>query len=95
MQNPGGYVCLGLRMAELLVEEFNVDKTKVQMNYDLAHSKLMDRYIEVVDAPNPYPYAQEVEQVIFVELIVFFNASHQYYICINSLFALTVCTCRF
>ena len=56
MQNGGGYVCLGLRLIELLVEDYNVDKTKVQMKYDIPHSKLMDTYIRVVNASNPYPY---------------------------------------
>lgn len=64
MQNGGGYVCLGLRLIELLVEEYEDDHTLVQMNYDLVHSKLMDRYIDVVNAPNPYPDPQDVEQIL-------------------------------
>jgi hypothetical protein len=64
MQNGGGYVCLGLRLIELLVEDYENDHVQVQMNYDLPHSKLMDRYIEVVNAPNPYPYPQAVEQIL-------------------------------
>jgi hypothetical protein len=31
MANGGGYVCLGLRLIELLVEDFEKDHTKVQM----------------------------------------------------------------
>lgn len=64
MQNGGGYVCLGLRLIELLVEDFENDHTKVQMNYDLPHSKLMDQYIAVVNAPDPYPDAHDVEQIL-------------------------------
>lgn len=64
MQNGGGYVCLGLRLIELLVEDYYNDHTKVQMNYDLPHSALMDKYIDVVNAPDPYPYPQDVEQIL-------------------------------
>ena len=64
MQNGGGYVCLGLRLLELLVEDYENDHTKVQMNYDLPHSKLMDQYINVVNAPDPYPYPEDVEQIL-------------------------------
>mmetsp|Transcript_24457 Transcript_24457/g.40746 ORF Transcript_24457/g.40746 Transcript_24457/m.40746 type:complete len:304 (+) Transcript_24457:582-1493(+) len=64
MQNGGGYVCLGLRLIELLVEEYEADHTKVQMKYDLPHSPLMDTYVEVVDAPDPYPDPDAVEQIL-------------------------------
>jgi hypothetical protein len=64
IQNTGGYVCLGLRLIELLVEDYENDHTKVQMNYDLPHSKLMDRYIELVNSPEPYPYPEDVEQIL-------------------------------
>lgn len=64
MQNGGGYVCLGLRTLEMLIEDYYNDHKKVQMHYDLPHSKLMDAYIEVVNAPNPYPYPQDVEQIL-------------------------------
>eukprot|EP01033_Poteriospumella_lacustris_P006649 gene6649-4792_t len=64
MQNGGGYVCLGLRTLEMLVQEYYDDHTKLQMHYDLPHSKLMDAYIGVVNAPNPYPYPQDVEQIL-------------------------------
>jgi hypothetical protein len=64
MQNGGGYVCLGLRLIELLVQEYQEDHVKVQMNYDLPHSPLMDTYIDVVNAPNPYPDPAEVEQIL-------------------------------
>jgi hypothetical protein len=64
MQNGGGYVCLGLRLIELLVEEYEQDHVKVQMNYDLPHSPLMSTYIDVVNAPNPYPDPAEVEQIL-------------------------------
>ena len=55
MQNGGGEVCLGLRMLELLIEDYAKDHTKVQMHYDLPHSDLMDKYIEVVNSPSPFP----------------------------------------
>lgn len=55
MQNGGGYVCLGLRLLELLVEDYYDNHTLVQMNYDLPHSDLMDRYIDTVNAPDPVP----------------------------------------
>lgn len=55
MQNGGGSVCLGLRLLELLVEDYAKDHTLVQMNYDLPHSSLMDAYIDVVNSPYPYP----------------------------------------
>ncbi|RYG66027.1 hypothetical protein EON64_10670, partial [archaeon] len=64
MQNGGGYVCLGLRLLELLVEDYYNDHTAVQMNYDLPHSSLMDTYIETVNAPDPYPNPQDVEQIL-------------------------------
>ena len=53
MQNGGGYVCLGLRLLELLIEDYNDDHTKVQMHYDLPHSPLMDKFIETVNYPDP------------------------------------------
>lgn len=64
MQNGGGYVCLGLRTLEMIIESYYNDHKKVQMNYDLPHSKLMDAYINVVNSPNPYPYPQDVEQIL-------------------------------
>ena len=64
MQNGGGYVCLGLRLIELLVEEYDNDHVLVQMNYDLPHSTLMDAYINVVNAPDPYPDPEKVEQIL-------------------------------
>lgn len=64
MQNGGGYVCLGLRLIELLVEAFEDDHTLVQMNYDLPHSRLMDAYIATKNAPNPYPDPEMVEQIL-------------------------------
>lgn len=64
MQNGGGYVCLGLRLIELLVQEYDEDHVQVQMNYDLPHSPLMTTYIEVVNAPNPYPDPEAVEQIL-------------------------------
>ena len=64
MQNGGGYVCLGLRLLELLVEDFFDDHTKVQMRYDLAHSELMDAYIKARNAPDPYPDPEAVEQIL-------------------------------
>ena len=54
MQNGGGQVCLGLRLLELLIEDYYNDHTLVQMNYDLTHSKLMDQYIEVVNSNSGY-----------------------------------------
>ena len=64
MQNGGGYVCLGLRLLELLVEDYANDHTLVQMRYDLPHSPLMDTYIEVANYPDPYPNAADVEQIL-------------------------------
>jgi hypothetical protein len=64
MQNGGGYVCLGLRLIELLVEDYYNDHTAVQMNYDLPHSPLMDQYIAVMNPPDPYPDPGEVEQIL-------------------------------
>jgi hypothetical protein len=64
IQNGGGYVCLGLRLIELLVEDYDNNHTLVQMNYDLPHSPLMDAYIKMVNAPDPYPYAKDVEQIL-------------------------------
>ena len=54
MQNGGGIVCLGLRMLELLIEDYNKDHSLVQMNYDLPHSPLMDTYIKVVNSNEGY-----------------------------------------
>ena len=34
------------------------------MKYDLSHSPLMDQYIEVVNAANPFPSPQDVEQIL-------------------------------
>jgi len=45
MQNGGGYVCLGLRLLQLLVPEYFHDNTRVQMKYDLPHSPFMDERI--------------------------------------------------
>lgn len=54
MQNGGGQVCLGLRLLELLIEDYFEDHTLVQMNYDMPHSTLMDTYIEVVNSNGGY-----------------------------------------
>jgi hypothetical protein len=64
MSNGGGYVCLGWRMLELLIEDFNIDHTKVQMKYDLPHSTLMDAFIETNNLPNPYINPQDVEEIL-------------------------------
>ena len=64
MQNGGGYVCLGLRLLELLVEDYFYDHTKVQMKYDLPHSHLMDNWIRVVNNPDPYIDPDLVEQIL-------------------------------
>ena len=64
MQNGGGYVCLGLRLLELLVEDYFYDHTKVQMKYDLPHSDLMDSWIKVVNNPDPYIDPELVEQIL-------------------------------
>lgn len=79
MQNGGGYVCLGLRLIELLVEEYEDDHTKVQMIYDLPHSPLMDLYIDVVNAPNPYPDPGDVEQILNRETQEQFEDGRAYY----------------
>jgi hypothetical protein len=79
MQNGGGYVCLGLRLVELLVEEYEDDHTKVQMIYDLPHSPLMDLYIDVVNAPNPYPDPGDVEQILNRETQEQFVDGRAYY----------------
>lgn len=57
-------MCLGLRLLELLIEDYSNDHTLVQMNYDLPHSALMDAYVAVVNAPDPYPDAGAVEQIL-------------------------------
>jgi hypothetical protein len=54
MQNGGGQVCLGLRLLELLIEDYYNDHTLVQMNYDMVHSELMDTYIDVVNSNGGY-----------------------------------------
>eukprot|EP00462_Mataza_sp_D1_P021984 CAMPEP_0175146878 /NCGR_PEP_ID=MMETSP0087-20121206/15642_1 /TAXON_ID=136419 /ORGANISM="Unknown Unknown, Strain D1" /LENGTH=675 /DNA_ID=CAMNT_0016431927 /DNA_START=37 /DNA_END=2061 /DNA_ORIENTATION=- len=64
MQNGGGYVCLGLRLLEMLIEPFGSDHKRVQMVYDLPHSDLMTAYIQSVNAPDPYPDPQKVEQIL-------------------------------
>eukprot|EP01040_Poterioochromonas_malhamensis_P015683 gene15683-17598_t len=64
MQNGGGYVCLGLRLLELLVEDYENDHTLVQMNYDLPHSDLMTQYVEVVNSPDPFYDPEETEVII-------------------------------
>lgn len=79
MQNGGGYVCLGLRLIELLVEDFYNDHTKVQMHYDLPHSALMDKYIDVVNAPDPYPDPEAVEQILNKETQQAFPDGKSYY----------------
>lgn len=79
MQNGGGYVCLGLRLIELLVKEYELDHTKVQMQYDIPHSPLMDTYIDVVNAPNPYPYPEDVEQILNRETQESFVDGRAYY----------------
>lgn len=54
MQNGGGQVCLGLRLLELLIEDYYEDHAQVQMNYDFPHSTLMDAYIDVVNSNGGY-----------------------------------------
>ena len=46
------------------MEDYENDHTKVQMKYDLPHSKLMDTYVDVVNSPNPYPDPADVEQIL-------------------------------
>jgi hypothetical protein len=79
MQNGGGYVCLGLRLIELLVEDFDNDHTLVQMQYDLPHSELMDAYIEAKNYPDPYPDAEEVEQILDKDTQEAFPDGRAYY----------------
>lgn len=79
MQNGGGYVCLGLRLIELLVEDYENDHTKVQMRYDLPHSSLMTSYIETVNAPNPYPDPDAVEQILNPDTQESYNNGEEYY----------------
>lgn len=66
MQNGGGYVCLGLRLLELLIEDYQDDHTLVQMQYDLPHSDLMDAYIEAKNYPDPYPDADQVASALYL-----------------------------
>lgn len=54
MQNGGGIVCLGLRLLELLIEDYWNDHSQVQMNYDFPHSPLMDAYIQEVNSNEGY-----------------------------------------
>ena len=54
MQNGGGQVCLGLRLLEMLIEDYYNDHSLVQMNYDLVHSPLMDAYIAKTNDPMGY-----------------------------------------
>ena len=79
MQNGGGYVCLGLRLIELLVKEFDDDHTLVQMNYDLPHSSLMDAYIEAKNFREPYPDPDQVEQILDKSTQMAFADGKAYY----------------
>ena len=54
MQNGGGIVCLGLRLLELLIEDYYNDHSQIRMNYDMTHSELMDTYIDVVNVNDGY-----------------------------------------
>lgn len=67
MQNGGGYVCLGMRLLEMLVEDYAKDHKQVQMIYDLPHSSLMDAYISAVNNKDPYSDPQEVEQILNIQ----------------------------
>ncbi|GMH72351.1 hypothetical protein TL16_g05892 [Triparma laevis f. inornata] len=64
MQNGGGYVCMGLRLLEMLIEDYWNDHTKVEMKYDLPHSTLMDGWIANVNNPDPYIDPDAVEQIL-------------------------------
>jgi len=64
MQNGGGYVCMGIRLMELLVEDFYNDHTLTQMKYDLPHSKLMDAYINAFNYNQPYINPKDVEEIL-------------------------------
>mmetsp|Transcript_14314 Transcript_14314/g.29428 ORF Transcript_14314/g.29428 Transcript_14314/m.29428 type:complete len:732 (-) Transcript_14314:25-2220(-) len=79
MQNGGGYVCLGLRLLEMLIPEYWEDHTKVQMVYDLPHSALMDEWIEKVNYPDPYTNPNDVEQILNPETQEPFVNGEAYY----------------
>jgi len=64
MQNGGGYVCLGIRLMEMLVEDFFDDHTKTQMVYDLPHSDLMSTFVDVYNYPDPFVNPMDVEQIL-------------------------------
>ncbi|GMH99466.1 hypothetical protein TrVE_jg3862 [Triparma verrucosa] len=64
MQNGGGYVCMGLRLLEMLIEDYWNDHTKVEMKYDLPHSTLMNGWIANVNNPDPYIDPDAVEQIL-------------------------------
>ncbi len=60
----GGYVCLGLRFLEMLIQDYNKDHTKVQMNYDIPHSDIMKNYIDKINDHDPYNDPAAVEQIL-------------------------------
>ena len=64
VQNGGGYVCLGLRLLQMLVEDYFEDNTRVQMRYDIPHSPLMAAFVRSRNLPNPYTDPQKVEQIL-------------------------------
>ena len=79
MQNGGGYVCLGLRLLQLLIPKYWNDNTKVQMKYDLPHSDFMAEWIEKVDYPDPYTNPNDVEQILNPETQESFDSGKAYY----------------
>jgi hypothetical protein len=79
MQNGGGYVCMGLRLLELLVEDYYDDHKLVQMHYDLPHSTLMNAFIEAKNYPNPYINPQDVEEILNPATQQPFATGEEYY----------------
>jgi len=54
MQNGGGSIDLGYKLATLLVEEFHTNPTKALYKYDIKHSSLMDAFIRTTGAQSPF-----------------------------------------
>merc|ERR550532_1775710 len=78
MSNGGGIVCLGYRLAQMLVETFWEEPTKSLYEYDLRHSPLMAAYVQATGALTPDPDATGDDFILEPKSLRRFNSTSWY-----------------
>jgi hypothetical protein len=78
MQNGGGSIDLGYKLATLLVEEFHKNPTKALYKYDIKHSALMDAFITTMEAQSPFGDSEGAGVVLDPQTLKAFSDSSWY-----------------